>query len=306
MKATAQKEKKIDIFSTLLLSKLKPFSKHPFKPYNEEKMIELAESIKEQGLIVPVLVRPIEDKKYSHEIVAGHNRAKAAQLVGLKKVSCDVRDIDTNTATIMMIDSNLQQRECILPSEKAFAYKYKLEAIKSQGKRNDLTLSQVGLKLNKQHSVEIMAENAEDSRNQIKRFIRLTNLIFPLLDKVDERKLAFIPAVELSYLSEDEQNWLYDILDREEHFGVPLAMAMKLKGISKSGTLTYDKIDKIIVAKNQEPPKAVKISYKTVKDYFPKGTTPQEYEKVIKQALEEWFDNHPIYKEKNKNKSIER
>ena len=126
-----------------------------------------------------------------------------------------------------------------------------------------------------------------------------------MLDKVDERKLAFIPAVELSYLGKDEQEWLHDILDREEHFGVPLAMAMKLKGISKSGTLTYDKIDKIIVAKNQESPKVVKISYKTVKDYFPKGTTPPEYEKVIKQALEEWFENHPNPKQ-HKSKQVER
>ncbi len=132
MKATEQKEKNVDKLSSLLLSKLKPFSKHPFKPYNLEKMLELAKSIKEQGLIVPILVRPIEDKKYSHEIVAGHNRAKAAQLAGLKKTSYDVRDIDDDNATIMMIDSNLQQRESILPSEKAFAYKYKLEAMSRQ------------------------------------------------------------------------------------------------------------------------------------------------------------------------------
>ncbi len=233
--------KKTENISSLLLSKLKPFSKHPFKPYNEEKMIELAESIKEQGLIVPILVRPIEDKKYSHEIVAGHNRVKAAQLAGLRKISCDVRNIDDDTATIIMIDSNLQQRESILPSEKAFAYKYKLDAIKSQGKRNDITLSQVETKLKKLRTDELLSQNSNDSRNQIQRFIRLTNLVSPLLDKVDEKKLAFIPAVELSYLSKEEQEWLYDILDREEHFGVPLAIATKLKGISKSGSLPFEK-----------------------------------------------------------------
>ncbi len=303
MKATEQNEQNINTLHSLPLSNLKSFSKHPFKLYPEEKMLELIESIKEQGIIVPILVRPIEDNKYSHEIVAGHNRVKAAQLAGLKKISCDVRNIDDNTATIMMIDSNLQQRENILPSEKAFAYKYKLDAIKSQGKRNDITLCQLGTKLNSGSQV---ANEHEDSRRDVYRYIRLTNLITLLLDKVDERKLAFIPAVELSYLSKDEQEWLYDILDREEHFGVSLSMATKLKGISKSGTLTYEKIDKIIVAKNQEPPKAVKISYRTVKDYFPKGTTPQEYEKVIKQALEEWFENHPIPKERNKSKSIAR
>ncbi len=206
----------------------------------------------------------------------------------------------------MMIDSNLQQRESILPSEKAFAYKYKLEAIKSQGKRNDLTLSQVGTKSKKLRTDELLSQNSSDSRNQIQRYIRLTNLNPSLLEKVDERKLAFIPAVELSYLSKEEQEWLCDILDREEHFGVPLAIATKLKGISKSGILKYEKIDKIITAKNQEPPKIVRISYKTIKDYFPKDTTPQEYEKVIKQALYEWFKKHPSDIKKEIPKSMER
>jgi ParB family transcriptional regulator, chromosome partitioning protein len=302
MKATEQKEKNIETLSSLLLSKLKPFSKHPFKPHNEEKMLELAESIKEQGLIVPILVRPIVDEKYSHEIVAGHNRVKAAQLTEIKKIPCDVRELDDAQAVIIMVDSNLQ-RETILPSEKAFAYKYKLDAIKSQGKRTDITLCQLGTKLNSGNQIAI---EHDDSRRDIYRYVSLTNLLPSLLDKVDERRLAFIPAVELSYLNKDEQEWLHTILNREEHFGVPLAIATKLKGISKNGTLTFEKIDNIIVTKNQEPPKAVKISYRTVKAFFPKGTTPQEYEKVIKQALEEWFENHSIPKEKNKSKSIER
>lgn len=299
MKATEQqnpssitKERNIDTLSYLLLSKLKPFSKHPFKPYNEEKMLELAKSIKEQGIIVPILVRPIEDKKHSHEIVAGHNRVKAAQLTGLKKILCDVRELDDAQAVILMVDSNLQ-RETILPSEKAYAYKYKLDAIKSQGKRNDLTSAQFVPKSENMNARDIVGNQTGENRMQVTRYIRLTNLIPSLLDKVDERKLAFIPAVELSYLGKDEQEWLHDILDREEHFGVPLAIATKLKGISKSGILTYEKVDRIIVARNQEPPKAVKISYRTVKDYFPKGTTPQEYENIIKQALKEWFNNHP-------------
>lgn len=298
--SSKNKEKNTDTVASLLISKLKPFSKHPFKPYNEEKMLELAESIKEQGLIVPILVRTIEDKKYSHEIIAGHNRVKAAQLAGLKKIPCDVRELDDAQAIILMVDSNLQ-REMILPSEKAFAYKYKLDAIKSQGKRYDLTSCQVGNKL----SAEKIANTDNESWRNIYRYINLTNLMPSLLDKVDDRKLAFIPAVELSYLGKDEQVWLHDILDREEHFGVPLAIATKLKGISKSGILTYEKIDKIIIAKIQEPPKAVKISYKTVKDYFAKGTTPQEYEKVIKQALDEWFRNNP-QREKFKKPSRQR
>lgn len=297
MKTTEQQKpyfknnaKETDTISSLPISELKPFSKYPFKPYSDEKILELANSIKTQGLIVPILVRPIIDMSYSHEIVSGHNRIKAAKLVGLKEISCNVKNIDDDTATLLMIDSNLQQRESILPSEKAWAYKYKLEAIKSQGKRNDLTSRQVVGKL---EMSDIVGKESNESGRQVQRFIRLTNLISPLLDKVDERKLAFIPAVELSYLSKDQQEWLYDILDREEHFGVSLTIATKLKGISRSGNLSYEKIDKIIITKNQELPKIVRISYKTVKDYFPKGTTPQEFEKVIKHALDEWFEKHP-------------
>jgi ParB family transcriptional regulator, chromosome partitioning protein len=301
MTTTGKKEQKEGTISLLPLSKLKPFSKHPFKPYNDEKILELADSIKEQGLIVPILVRPINHKKYSHEIIAGHNRVKAAQLAGLKNILSDVRSLDNAQAVILMVDSNLQ-RDVIVPSEKAFAYKYKLEAIKSQGKRNDLTSCQVVNKL----SVEKIANIDNDSWRNIYRYINLTNLITPFLEKVDERKLAFIPAVELSYLSKDEQEWLYDILGREEHFGVPLAMATKLKGISKNGTLTYEKIDRIIIEKNQAPPKVVRISYRTVKDFFPKGTTPQEYERVIKQALDEWFENHSSPRQKDKSDLKER
>lgn len=151
----------------LSLVKLKPFDKHPFKGYNAEKLQGLAQSIKEQGIIVPILVRPIEHKDFDYEIVAGHNRVQASMLAGLNDIPCYVRELDDETATILMVDSNLQQRETILPSEKAFAYKYKLEAIKSRGKRTDLTCDQLGHKLNGVKSVEIIAENADDSRNQI-------------------------------------------------------------------------------------------------------------------------------------------
>ena len=188
-----------------------------------------------------------------------------------------------------MIDGNLQQRNTILPSEKAWAYKYKLEAIKSQGKRTDLTLYQVGTKLN---SCSLIAGNSEDSRRNIYRFANLTHLIPQMLKKVDEKKLAFIPAVQLSYLRSEEQEWLQDILSREENFGVPLSQAQKLKGISQNGKLTYEKIDKIIISKNHEPPKTIKLSYKAIKDYFPPDTTPKEYEVTIQKALEEWFRNN--------------
>ncbi len=286
MKNTQIIGKDDNILSHLSISKLKPFPKHPFKMYDNEKMLGLADSIKEQGIVVPILVRPIKDNKYEYEIIAGHNRVHASKLAGIDKIPCSVRDMDDETATILMIDTNLQQRETILPSEKAWAYRYKLQAIKSQGKRTDLTSCQDGTKLN---SGETISKNSDDSRRNIYRYIQLTNLIPKMLDKLDERKLAFIPAVELSYLTKEQQGWLYDILSREEKYGVPVKQATKLKGISQSGNLTYEKIDKIIVQKIHEPPKAIKVPYKAIRDFFPPDTTPKEYEKTIQKALTEYF-----------------
>ena len=268
-------------------------------------MLGLADSIKEQGIIVPILVRPINDERYEYEIIAGHNRVQATRLAGMDEIPCNVREMDDETATIAMVDTNLQQRETILPSEKAWAYKYKLEAIKSQGNRRDLTCAQNGHMLKGKKSVEVVAENSNDSRNQIKRYIRLTNLIPEFMNKVDERKLSFIPAVELSYLTQEQQGWLYNILTREEKYGVPVKQASMLKGISQNGELTYEKIDKIIVEKNQEPPRAIKVSYKTVKEYFPPETTPKEYETTIQKALDEYFKSHP-QRQKQKTVSLER
>ena len=202
-----------------------------------------------------------------------------------------LREMDDETATIAMVDTNLQQRETVLPSEKAWAYKYKLEAIKSQGKRNDLTSHQVGEKLGSKLSAQRISDDSSDSMNQVLRYIRLTKLMPELLDKVDQRKLAFIPAVELSYLTKEQQSWLYDILSREEKYGVPVKQATKLKGISQGGNLTYEKIDKIMVQKNHEPPKAIKVPYKAIRDFFPPETTPMEYQEIIKKALTEYFNN---------------
>jgi len=181
--------------TTLEISKLKPFSKHPFKMYNDDKLTSLSESIKEHGVISPILVRPIDDDKYEYEIIAGHNRVQASRIAGIDEIPSTIKDLDNETATILMVDSNLEQRESILPSEKAFAYKYKLEAIKIQGKRSDLTSTQVAWKSEK---ADELGEKNSESGDTVRRFIRLTNLITPLLDKVDERKLMFIPAVELS------------------------------------------------------------------------------------------------------------
>jgi ParB family chromosome partitioning protein len=289
-KPSEQLDDKSTGIASLPIAKLQPFSKHPFKRYSPEKLRELADSIEERGVIVPALVRPLDNGMY--EIVAGHNRVEASLLAGKEDIPCDVREMDDDTATIIMVDSNLQ-RETVLPSEKAWAYRYKEEAIKSQGKRNDLTCYQVGNKSDGKKSLEIMAENSSDSRNQIYRYIRLTHLIPQLLDKVDEKKLAFIPAVELSYLKEHEQKWLYSNLEREEYFGIPLALARKLKGISQNGLLTEKKIDELIVSKVQTPPKQIKISHKIISKYFPDEVTPQERDSVIDRALEEWFKRHP-------------
>lgn len=177
-----------------------------------------------------------------------------------------------------------------MPSEKAFAYKCKLEAITAQGKRSDLTSDQLGRKL---ESVEKMSENSDDSRNQIRRHIRLTNLIESLLNKVDERKLAFIPAVELSYLSKEEQGHLSDILNREENFGVPMKQASILKNVSKTKPLTYEQIDKVITEKTSNTVSSFKVSYKKVQDFFPKTVTPKEFEDTMMKALECYFENQP-------------
>ena len=273
--------------NSLPLYKLQPFNKHPFKPQSEEKMQELAESIADRGVIVPILVRPIGNEKY--EIVSGHNRVEASKLTGLETIPCEIREMDDNTATVVMVDSNLQ-RETILPSEKAWAYRYKLEALKSQGRRTDLTLSQAATKL--RNDTKISSQHNE-SRDTLYRYIRLTHLIPKLLEKVDEKKLAFIPAVELSYLKKQEQKWLYSNLEREEYYGIPIALARKLKGISQNGKLTYEKIDKIIVEKNHEPPRAIKVPYKAIRDFFPPDTTPKEFERTIQDALIEYFKSHP-------------
>ncbi len=267
------------------ISKLKPFSKHPFKMYSQEKMSELSESVKRYGVIVPILIRPIEDDKYEYEIIAGHNRVQASRLAELDEIPCNVRKLDDETAIILMVDTNLQQREIILPSEKAYAYKYKLDAMKVKGKRNDLTSSQVAMRL---QSDEILAKNSNENKYTIYRFIRLTKLIPELLDKVDERKISFIPAVEISYLSTEEQKNLFDILQKEERYNIPLKQASMLKAISQKGNLTYAKIDKIITDKIKQPPSKVKISYKKIKDYFPVNITPKQLEKSIVEALDLW------------------
>jgi len=288
--------------SNIAIDRLKPFSKHPFKGYSTDKLQSLAESIKEQGVIVPILVRPIEHKDYDYEIIAGHNRVEGSKLAGNRNIPCMIREMDDETATILMVDSNLQQRETILPSEKAWAYKYKLDAMKTQGKRNDLTSRQLVGKL---EITDIMGQNNNESGRQVQRFICLTKLIPELLEKLDERKMSFVPAVEISYLKKQEQMDLYSILSREEKFGIPLKRATLLKGISRNGVLTYEKIDKIIVKGIKDKPKSFKVPYKKVDSYFSPDTTPKEFEDTIVKALDAWFERHPKKQiDKMKNREI--
>ncbi len=270
----------------VLINQLEPFSKHPFKGYTEDKLNDLAESIKKYGVIVPILIRPIKaDKLKRYEIIAGHNRVRACIKARIPKIPCNIQDVDDDTAVIMMIDTNLQQRETILPSEKAFAYKYKFEAIKSKGKRNDLTSSQVATKL---QTDEVIAKENNESKHTMYRYIRLTHLIPELLDKVDERKIPFIPAVDLSYLSEDEQNTLKRIMVREEHFNITMKQSSKLKAISQKGNLTNDKIQKVLSENIKSTPSKIKVSYSKIKEYLPNNFTPRELENRILEALELW------------------
>ena len=227
----AQREKVQEI----PLEELHPFAHHPFKVLDDDRMKDTADSIREYGVLVPAIARPRPDGGY--ELIAGHRRKRGCELAGLKTMPVIVRELDDDAATIIMVDSNIQ-RENILPSERAFAYQMKLEALKHQGLRNDLTSGQLGPKLNSKRSNATLAEQSGDSIKQIQRFIRLTNLIPALLDMVDSKKIAFNPAVELSYLTAEEQGKLVDTIESEQ--ATPsLSQAQRLKKFSLEGKLAY-------------------------------------------------------------------
>lgn len=229
------------------LDDLHPFPNHPFKVLDDERMLETAASVRNYGVLMPIIVRPLATGEY--EIVSGHRRHRACELAGLDTIPAIVRNLNDDDAIILMADSNLQ-RENILPSERAFAYKMKLEAIKRQGERNDLTSSQLGTKLQRADSV--LAEEAGSSRNQIQRFIRLTHLTPPLLNMVDEKKLAFNPAVELSYLSEQEQELLVGALERAQ-CSPSLSQAQRMKNFSREKRLSVDVMDAILSEDKKQP-----------------------------------------------------
>ena len=270
----------------LPLADLHPFRNHPFKVLDDEKMEDTAQSIREHGVLVPAIVRPREEGGY--EIVAGHRRHHASQIAGLDTMPAIIRDLDDDAATIIMVDSNLQ-RETLLPSERAWAYKMKLDAIRRKaGRPSNENRDQLGHNFLGKRSIDIVAEDAPDSRNQIQRFIRLTELIPPLLDMVDERKIAFNPAVELSYLKPEEQVELLDAMDSEQ--ATPsLSQAQRLKKFSLEGHLSIDVMRAIMSEEKKGELDRITLTGDKVNKYFPRSYTPQQKEQVILKLLEGWY-----------------
>ena len=279
-RADAQRERVLEI----PLSELHPFKNHPFKVKDDEAMMETADSIRQYGVLVPAIARP--DPEGGYELVAGHRRHRASELAERETMPVIVRDLDDDAATIIMVDSNLQ-RESLLPSERAFAYKMKLEAMNHQGQRADLTCSQVGNKSTGKKSSEVLAEQVGQSKNQIFRFIRLTELIPELLDMVDERKIALNPAYELSFLKKEEQTQLLDAMDSEQ--ATPsLSQAQRLKKFSQEGHLNIDVMRAIMGEEKKSDLDKVTFTSDTLRKYFPKSYTPQRMQETIIKLLEQW------------------
>lgn len=290
-RAEAQLEKVV----TLNPVDITDFPNHPFKVKQDEAMAEMVDSVKQYGVLVPALVRPKADGGY--EMVAGHRRKCAAMLAGITEMPCIIRNLTDDEATIIMVDSNLQ-RETILPSEKAFAYKMKLEAMKRQGQRSDLTSAPLEPKLKGSRSNEELAASSPDSRSQIQRYIRLTELIPPVLDMVDSSKIAFRPAVELSYLSKEQQQSLYDTMECED-CTPSLAQAIKMKEFSRDGKLTEEVILSIMQEEKPNQREQFKMSKERISKYFAPGTPAQKIEDIIIKALE-------LYSRRERQRDMER
>ena len=279
-----RQDAKLEKIQEIPLSELHSFKNHPFKVKDDEAMMETADSIKQYGVLVPAIARP--DPEGGYELVAGHRRHRASELAEKETMPVIVRDLDDDAATIIMVDSNLQ-RESLLPSERAFAYKMKLDAMKHQGERVDLTCSQVGNKLEGKKSSEILAEQVGQSKNQIFRYIRLTELIPELMDMVDEKKIALNPAYELSFLKKEEQVDLLDAMDSEQ--ATPsLSQAQRLKKYSQEGHLTLDMMRVIMGEEKKSDLDRVTFTSDTLRKYFPKSYTPQRMQETIIKLLEAW------------------
>ena len=261
---------------------LHPFTNHPFKVLDDEAMTRTVESIAQYGVLAPLIARPRPDGD-GYEIISGHRRQYAAKLAGLDTLPVIVRQMSDDAAVILMVDSNLQ-REHILPSERAFAYKMKLEALKNQGARSDLTSDQVGQKL---WSVEQVASDVGESKTQIQRFIRLTSLIPELLDMVDEKKIAFNPAVELSYLDESQQRDFLEAMEDTQN-APSLSQAQQLKKMAQQGEFSYEKAFDVMGQEKKSEKDTVTIKNETLRKYFPRSYTPKQIEEKIIQLLDAW------------------
>lgn len=270
--------------TTLPMDKLRYFKEHPFQVRDDEEMQSLVESVEQFGVLSPILVRPVEDGMY--EIVSGHRRHRASELAKVTEIPAIVRDLSDDEAIILMVDANLQ-REKLLPSEKALAYKMKLDAMNRQGKRTDLTYSQVGNKLTNKTSSEVLAEQTGESKNQIFRYVRLTHLNPELLDMTDKGKLAFNSAVELSYLKPEEQAAVFTAMERDEA-APSLKQARELKKHSKEGELTEKAIDTVMSAEKPIESKVV-LQGDTLRKYFPSTYTPRQMEQQILKLLDIWL-----------------
>lgn len=276
-------EAKRDSVQDIPISQISDFPEHPFKVKQDEAMLEMAESVRQYGVLVPGLVRQLEDGSY--QMVSGHRRKLASELAGRDTIPCIVRDLTDDEAVIIMVDSNLQ-RERVLPSEKAFAYKMKLDAMRrQQGERTDLTCVPVGHKLDSKRSRELLADSSPDSNTQIQRYIRLTNLIPEILDMVDDGRIAFRPAVELSYLAEQEQCTHYDTMGRED-CTPSLAQAIKMKAFSRDGKLTDAVILSIMEEEKPNQKEQFRIPKERINKYFKPGTPARTMEDTIIKALD--------------------
>ena len=295
MNDAERKENKLPRIYDIPLSEIDDFPDHPFKVKLDEDMDQLVQSIKERGIITPVTLRPKEDGRY--EIVSGHRRRKACELAGFDTVKAEVREMTRDEAIILMVESNLQ-RSVILPSEKAFSYKMRLEAINRQGQRTDLTCDPVGHKLQGMKSVEIVAESSPDSKTQVQRYIRLTELIPELLDLVDEGRIAFRPAVELSYLQKEEQSALLEQIAYAD--ATPsLAQAIKLKRFSQDGKLNNEVIESIMSEEKPNQREKINIKYAEARRFIPASVPYEKTGEYILKALEYYHRYQERQKSRN-------
>lgn len=275
------KQKPNEQVQQIPLSEIRPFKNHPFKVTDDELMQQTIDSIMQVGVLNPAIIRPAPEGGY--EMVAGHRRLHAADLAGLKTIPAIVRNLNDDEAVILMVDSNLQ-RETISPMERAQAYKMKLEALKHQGKRRDLTSSQVGTKL---RTDEIIAQQTGSSRNQVQRFVRLNELVPEIQEKVDSKEIAFSPAVELSYLTHDEQKQFLDAMDYSQNTP-SLSQAQRLKKLSREGKCTKEVMRSIMSEEKKEEQERITLSSDTLRKYFPRSYTPLQMQQTIIKLLEQW------------------